>query len=93
MPWQLHTAAFEVLAEIGIDATGQHSKGLDAIDLDSVDAVVTLCADEVCPYFPDQVRRVHWPLPDPAARGMESFRTARDELRERLSALFADLDA
>ena len=40
--------------------------------------------------------RVHWPLPDPAGvRGsdeevLHAFRSARDELRTRLSVLFRD---
>ena len=80
-----------VLAELGIDASTQRSKGLDAIDLDSVGAVITLCADEVCPIFPRPVVKLHWPLPDPAGSpsGLEAFRSVASELRRRLVVLLA----
>jgi N-acetylglutamate synthase-like GNAT family acetyltransferase len=82
------------MAELGIDITAQHSKSVDAIDPASVDAVITLCAEEVCPVWPGQRSRLHWPLPDPAstdptlsAEALRSrFRAARDELRFRLWA-------
>lgn len=89
--------AVEALAEIGIDAVGQRSKGAEeirALATPEVDGVVTLCAEEVCPLWLGDASRVHWALPDPAAaRGGEaevlaSFRQVRDELRRRLGALF-----
>jgi protein-tyrosine-phosphatase len=47
-----------VLNELDIDVSGQRSKGLDAIELDTVDAVIALCVDEVCPFFPRPVSRL-----------------------------------
>ena len=79
-----------------MEAAAQHSKGLDAIPLEEVDLVVTLCAEEVCPLFPRPVRTLHWPLPDPArAAGSEderlaAFRAVRDELAARIPALFTE---
>lgn len=89
-PGRIRPEAVATLAELGIDATGQHSKGLDAIDLDAVDAVVTLCAEEVCPIFPRAVPRLHWGLPDPAGHpeGIEAFRRVARELQRRLVRLF-----
>jgi len=94
-PGTINPFAVRVLAEAGIDAAGQASKGLDAIPLGEIDLVVTLCAEEVCPLFPRPVRKLHWPLPDPAkATGSDeerlaAFRSVRDELAARLPALFA----
>jgi len=85
--------AVQALAEIGIDISGQTSKRVDTIDPSSVDTVVTLCAEEVCPIFLSKARRVHWPLPDPTAgSGSEAeqlarFRRTRDELKSRIEAL------
>lgn len=45
------------MAEIGIDISDQFAKSVDMIDPKSVDAVITLCAEEVCPVFPGEVRR------------------------------------
>jgi arsenate reductase len=93
-PGTINPLAVRVLAEVGVDASAQHSKGLDAIPLGEIDLVVTLCADEVCPFFPRPVRKLHWPLPDPAkATGSDearlaAFRAVRDELSNRLETLF-----
>lgn len=90
----VHPLALAALAEVGIDASGQTSKGLDAIDADSVDVAIALCSDQVCAHLPGSIERVHWPLPDPfAARDAEGalagFRETRDELFRRLRVVFA----
>jgi arsenate reductase len=94
-PGTINPLAVRVLAEAGVDASVQFSKGLDAIPLDDIDLVVTLCAEEVCPLFPRPVRKLHWPLPDPAkATGTDeerlaAFRSVRDQLSARLPTLFS----
>src|SRR2546427_8857551 len=76
-PGRLNPLAVEALREEGIDISGHRAKGLDAIPLDEVDVIVTLCAEEVCPIVPGDVRRLHWALPDPArATGPEAERLA-----------------
>lgn len=93
-PASVNPLAVRVMAELGIDISGQWSKRVDAIDPATVDIVVTLCADEVCPIFPPRVRRLHWPLPDPAgASGAEDERLARFRaVRDEVAARLADLD-
>lgn len=92
-PTAVRPAAIQVLAELGIDISSHSSKGIRDIDVDSVEAVVTLCADEVCPAFPRPVARLHWPLADPAAAPdttqdrLEAFRAVRDELQRRIGRL------
>jgi len=92
-PGTINPLAVRALAEVGVDASAQHSKGLDAIPLGEIDLVVTLCAEEVCPLFPHPVRKLHWPLPDPAkATGTDdarlaAFRAVREELSNRLETL------
>jgi thioredoxin type arsenate reductase len=92
-PGTIHPLAVRVLAEVGVDASAQHSKGLDALPLSEIDLVVTLCAEEVCPLFPRPVRTLHWPLPDPARTSgsdeqrLAAFRAVRDELAARLATL------
>ena len=51
-PGSLRPEVAAVLGEIGVDCCGQYAKGLAAIDLTTVAAVITLCAEEVCPYLP-----------------------------------------
>jgi len=93
-PTSVRPQAVAVLAEIGIDILGQRSKGVDDVER-PVDAVITLCAEEVCPVWLGDAIRLHWGLPDPAAvsgseeQKLQAFRTVRDELRRRLRVLFA----
>lgn len=86
--------AIEVLREIGVDISGHRSKSVDEIDGASVDAVITLCAEEVCPVWLGSAVRLHWGLPDPAkapgdeASRLQAFRDVRDELFRRLKLVF-----
>lgn len=93
-PGTIRPEAVAVLAERGLDASTQYSKGLDAIDADRVTHVITLCAEEVCPVFIGNVVRLHWPQPDPARVDgspddvLDAFRSARDALEARLREWF-----
>ena len=98
-PSRVNPLAVAVMAEIGIDIAGQRSTDVADVDPARVGTVVTLCADEVCPAFLGDTRRLHWPLPDPAgAAGSEDerrqrFRDVRDEIARRLETLNATRDA
>lgn len=97
-PTSVRPQAVRVLAEIGIDISHQRSKGVEEVE-DSVDAVITLCAEEVCPVWLADAWRLHWGLPDPAGavgteeEQLDAFRGVRDELRQRLSWLLAPHEA
>ena len=92
-PAFVHPLAIQVLQELGIDARQQTSKSIQEIDLNRVDLIITLCADEVCPVVPARVQRMPWPLRDPAASAasettqLEHFRQVRDQLKSRLKTL------
>lgn len=92
-PAAVNPFAIAALDEVGIDISGQRSRSVETIDPASVDLVVTLCAEEVCPAFLGTARRLHWPLPDPAggagsdAEKLDGFRAVRDEIARRLGAL------
>ena len=62
-PASVRPQAIRVLEEIGIDISGHRSKGIDSIDAGSVDAVITLCAEEVCPVFLGKAHRLKWGSP------------------------------
>ena len=98
-PSRVNPYAIEAMREVGIDITGHRSKSVSEIDPASVDLVVTLCAEEVCPVLPGRVRRLHWPIDDPASEDpalapeqlLGRFRTAREAIRSRLVALAGEL--
>jgi protein-tyrosine-phosphatase/N-acetylglutamate synthase-like GNAT family acetyltransferase len=93
-PTQVNPMAIEVMQEVGIDLAGHHSKLVDAIDPAGVELVITLCAEQVCPAFLAPVRRLHWPIADPATAApidpdllRARFRAARDAIAARLDAI------
>jgi arsenate reductase len=94
-PSHVNPLAIQALDEVGIDLRGHHSKSVDAIPPTGVEVVITLCAEEECPVFLGKARRIHWGLPDPGGAGLseeekvQSFREVRDELKRRLSIIFA----
>lgn len=84
----VHPLAIRVMAEQGFDLSYHRSKHLDEFLECEVETVITVCgkADQVCPVFPGQVNRHHFPFDDPAeATGSEEeqltvFRRVRDEI-------------
>ncbi len=85
-PWTVNPLAIEALDEIGIDISDHVSTSVDEIEGSDVDAVITLCAEEVCPIWLGNCTRVHWPQRDP--QDLDDFRAVRDELRRRFEAWF-----
>lgn len=91
--------AIAVMREVGVDITGQESARVTDEMIRQVDVVVTVCghADEHCPVLPAGVRKIHWPLSDPAkAIGTEEqimavFRATRDDIRRRTEELLQQL--
>jgi arsenate reductase len=90
----VHPLALEVMKEVGIDLSAQQSKTLDAVPWQQADTVISLCGEteDVCPNVAADVRRVHWPLPDPLAAAedqrLAAFREVRDEIRWRVRSLW-----
>ena len=84
--------AIAVMREVDIDISGHKSKSVDEFINQEFDYVITVCdnANEQCPVFPGNTRRIHWSFDDPAAaKGDEEqrlavFRRVRDEIRQRL---------
>ena len=91
--------AVQVMREAGIDISAQPSRRLTPAMLAQADWIITVCghADEQCPALPVGVKKLHWPLSDPAkAQGSEDeimavFRASRDDIRRRVAGLLADL--
>ena len=91
-PKPVNPLSIKVMAEKGIDLTGNKSKSLDDIDLTNADYVITLCGDakDNCPYVGAKTKNLHWDLLDPAnVKGSEEeklnfFRKIRDEIAIRV---------
>ncbi len=95
-PSLVRPQAIAVMAEDGIDLSVHLSQGLDEVPVDRADVIITLCAEEFCPVVPG-AEALHWPIPDPAGHDeawedqLVRFRVARDEIRRRLVAFFAEV--
>lgn len=99
----LNPDAVRVMAEAGVDISGQRSKRVSALRGVPFDYVVTVCghAHESCPVFPGKVKVVHVGFDDPPRLAANAkteeerlipYRRVRDELRAFVETLPASLD-
>ena len=87
---QINPVAVTAMAEDGIDITTETPKLLTEVAVHEADVVVTMgCGDE-CPFYPGK-RYEDWALDDPAGQPIEVVRSIRDDIRERVQVLIADL--
>lgn len=89
--------AIEAMRELGIDISGHRSKSVNEFLDEPLDYVITVCdhANQRCPIFPGDVKRIHWSIDDPVLAGpdeaqLDAFRRARDELQKRIRTFLAD---
>lgn len=66
---RVNLLAIEALRDAGIEWAGHRPRGLDGLETQPWDFVITVCdkARESCPVFPGQPVLAHWGMPDPAA--------------------------
>lgn len=88
----LNPAVIEAMDEVGIDLVerGAHPKILDPSIVERSDVVITMGCGDACPFFPG-VRYLDWSLEDPAGQGLESVRSIRDEVEQRVRALIDEI--
>lgn len=91
-PSSVSPFAIAVMAELGVALDSHYSKSVESIEHRSVEFVITLCEQEVCPAYLGSAERLHWPIPDPATDDpqlsqeqiLHRFRAARDTIRGML---------
>jgi len=87
-PTQVHQMTLAYLAQQGLPCEKVLSKSvndLPAFFLNSLDYVITLCAEEVCPVLNGISQKLHWPVQDPAKEGsMASFETTAKLIEEQI---------
>ncbi|MEU5610925.1 arsenate reductase ArsC [Streptomyces sparsogenes] len=89
---QVNPAAVEAMKEVGIDISDQKPKVLTTEAVAASDYVITMGCGDACPIFPGK-KYLDWALEDPAGKGVESVRPIRDEIKTRVQALVAEIDA
>ena len=89
----VHPMSIETLQRHGIKTGNPRSKSWDEFKDQPIDMVITVCdqaAQESCPVFLGDYKKLHWSIPDPAAvEGSEeevdqAFEDAFSLLRKRI---------
>jgi protein-tyrosine-phosphatase len=86
----INPIAIEAMQEVGIDISKNTPKILTAGAVEQSDVVITMGCGDACPFYPGK-RYEDWVLEDPAGQGIESVRVIRDEIRQRIENLLAEL--
>jgi arsenate reductase (thioredoxin) len=97
-PKGLNPFAVEVMEEIGIDISRQHSKDVVSLLGQHIPYVVTVCdnAKERCPIFPGTWKFLHWSFEDPAAaignrdEKLAVFRQVRNQIISQIDKAFVE---
>ena len=87
---ELNPAVVQAMAEIGLDISAEFPKPLTAGKVQTADIVITMGCGDACPFYPGK-RYLDWDLPDPAGQDVAMVRRIRDQIRERVRNLMADL--
>ncbi|MBI5572535.1 MAG: arsenate reductase ArsC [Desulfomonile tiedjei] len=98
----LDPRAVRVMAEVGVNISGQRSKQLQELGDQEFDYVITVCdhAREMCPLFPGTAKMLHRSFADPPrlARAesdeeakLRHYRRVRDEIRSFVEELVEEL--
>jgi arsenate reductase len=88
----LNPNAVKVMAEAGVDISGQRSKHVKDLPDIEFDYVITLCdhASRHCPFFPGKAKILHFGFEDPPKlaqnaktqrEALNYYRRVRDEIR------------
>ena len=97
-PHGLDPLTVKVMAEAGVDISGQHSKHLNEVMEVPFDYVITVCdyARQSCPLFPRPVKKIHVGFDDPPSLAgqitsvkekLSIYRRVRDEIRAYVETL------
>jgi protein-tyrosine-phosphatase len=89
---QINPSAVAAMAEEGIDISNEQPKVLTDAAVEASDYVITMGCGDVCPFFPGK-HYLDWVLDDPAGQGVEAVRPIRDQIRGKIEALIAEIDA
>jgi protein-tyrosine-phosphatase len=86
----INPIAVEAMAEVGIDIANQQPKVLTTEAVLESDAVITMGCGDACPFYPGK-KYEDWVLDDPAGQDIDFVRKVRDEIKNRVESLLAEL--
>lgn len=83
---RVHPEVVEVMRENGMDLAAIKPQFLSDEMARSATLLVTMGCGDACPYVPG-LKKIDWPLQDPKGQPIETVRTIRDDIRERVAQL------
>lgn len=84
----VHPEVMAVMTESGFDLSSASTTMLTPALAAGACMLITMGCGDQCPVVPG-VKRDDWPLEDPKGKPVETVRTIRDEIRDRVSDLVA----
>ena len=87
---QINPVAAEVMLEEGIDIRHNEPKILTDEQVHASDVVITMGCGDACKFYPGK-RYEDWELADPAGQDADVVRVIRDDIRQRIEKLIAEL--
>ena len=93
VPGSIDPLTVSVMKESGIDVTKARAKSVATIPMEQIAVLVSLCNIDEFPEFPDHIKHLPIPMPDPAltqgsdADVLEAYRNTRIQVRELVSTL------
>ncbi|MEY4379761.1 MAG: hypothetical protein RLZZ378_164 [Actinomycetota bacterium] len=87
----INPIAIAAMSEVGIDIAHNQPKVLTVEAVKESDAVITMGCGDACPIFPGK-RYVDWVLEDPAGQSIDVVRKIRDEIKQKVEKLLAELN-
>lgn len=82
--------AIMVMKEVGIDISGNCSKGFKDLEEEKFDYAVTLGCGDTCPLV-SAGKHIEWNIVDPKDKGLDFFRKTREEIRGKIINLLGEL--
>lgn len=86
----INPSAVAVMDEVGIDITDQSPTRWTDETVRAADVIVSMGCGDACPVYPGK-RYVDWELEDPAGQSVDMVRGVRDQIRDRVDGLIAEL--
>ena len=86
----VNPVAIDVMAERGIDISGEYPKPWTDEVVRAADVVISMGCGDACPVYPGK-RYEEWVLDDPAGLTADGVRPVRDEIEQPVLKLLAEL--
>jgi arsenate reductase len=86
---QVHPEVVQAMQEVHIDLSAAKPQRLTLELASQSTLLVTMGCGDACPYVPG-LQKLDWPLADPKGQPIETVRSIRDNIRQRVEKLASE---